>query len=221
MYKKILYIGAGLHTQIINDFKLTKRFVLIDSRPRNEYGFEYYYRPYYRRGFVLDLSTCMKSIGFNIISKTALTNNYEEINMKHLDSTLLHFSTGVGRNLRSERNVNYYISTSCPASFYDNYTLLEDMKDCDTVVVSGHDPNSCFVNYINKPFHFVGYSETYFPKNLEEYKKEEENYNNHFIGYMLMHPQDIKSYTCVNYDTGEKTVCSSYEEFYDNLMKNK
>ena len=56
---------------------------------------------------------------------------------------------------------------------------------------------------------------------LKSYKKEEENYNNHFIGYMLMHPQDIKSYTCVNYDTGEKTVCSSYEEFYDNLMKNK
>jgi len=163
----------------------------------------------------------MKSIGFNIISKTALTNNYEEINMKHLDSTLLHFSTGVGRNLRSERNINYYISTSCPASFYDNYTLLEDMKDCDTVVVSGHDPKSCFVNYINKPFHFVGYSETYFPKNLEEYKKEEENYNNHFIGYMLTHPQDIKSYTYVDYDTGEKIVCSSYEEFYDNLMKNK
>jgi hypothetical protein len=95
MYKKILYIGAGLHTQVINDFKLTKRFALLDSRPRNEYGFEYYYRPYYRRGFVLDLTMSMKSIGFNIISKTALTNNYEEINMKYLDSTLIHFSTGV------------------------------------------------------------------------------------------------------------------------------
>ena len=87
--------------------------------------------------------------------------------------------------------------------------------------MSGHDPKSCFVNYINKPFHFVGYSETYFPKNLEEYKKEEENYNNHFIGYMLMNTQDIKSYTYVDYDTGEKTVCSSYEEFYNNLIKNK
>lgn len=221
MYKKILYIGAGLHTQVINDFNLTKRFVLLDSRPRNEYGFEYYYRPFYRNEFVLDLSTCMKSIGFNIISKTALTNNYEEINMKHLDSTLIHFSTGVGRNLRSERNVNYYISTSCPGSFYDNYTLVEDINDCDTVVVSGHDPKYYFVDYLRKPFHFVGYSCTYFPKNLEEYKKEEKDYDKYFIGYILTHPQDIKSYTCVNYDTGEKSIFSSYEEFYDNLIKNK
>jgi len=223
MNKKIIYIGAGLHTSVLQDFKNTKKFIFVDARPRNEYGYEYYYRPFYRDSFVKDLIASMKKEGFNLISKTSLTDNYSEINVKDLDSTLLHFSTGAGRNLRSERNVNYYISTGFPNDFYDNKVLQEDIKDCDSVLISGHDPNSCFIDIIKKPFHMIGYSRTYYPKNIEEYKRhqdqEERSIYNWLLGYILSNPQNIKSYTYVDFDTGEKTVCSSYENFYKLINK--
>lgn len=217
MYNKILYIGAGLHTNVINDFKNTKKFVFIDSKPRNEYGYEYYYRQFYISDFTNDLITSMKNTGFNLISKTSFTNNYNEINKKDLEPTLIHFSTGIGRNLRSEHNVNYYISTGCPNDFYNNNILLEDIKDCDSVIVSGHDPNSYFANYIKNPFHFIGYSKTCYPKNIKEYKNNQENTMS-FLGYVLTKPEHIKSYTYINFDNGNKIVCKSYKDFY-NLIK--
>jgi hypothetical protein len=55
MMSKILYIGAGLHTEIVENFPNVKKFVLVDSKPRTEFGYEYYFRPFYRPDFIYDL----------------------------------------------------------------------------------------------------------------------------------------------------------------------
>ena len=47
MFKKILYVGTGNHIEPVNHFSDTKEFIFIDSQPRNEYGHEYYYKPFY------------------------------------------------------------------------------------------------------------------------------------------------------------------------------
>ena len=44
---KILYIGAGEHFDVINHFPDCNEFVLVDFKPMNDYGFDYYYRPFY------------------------------------------------------------------------------------------------------------------------------------------------------------------------------
>ena len=90
MFSKILYIGAGLHTEVINHFENVKEFVFIDSQPRTEYGYRYYYRPFYRD--IYDkLINKLKDNDFTLYDSIQLTNNFEEINKKYLEATLLKY----------------------------------------------------------------------------------------------------------------------------------
>ena len=49
MFEKILYFGAGLDLSPLSLFKSIRTFVFVDSLPRNEYGYDYYYKPFYRK----------------------------------------------------------------------------------------------------------------------------------------------------------------------------
>jgi hypothetical protein len=226
MFEKILYFGACTHLEPISHFNKTKKFVFVDSQPRTEYGFEYYYRPFYRDTFLPRLFNKTKELNFNLIDTTKLTNNYEEINVPYLDPTLLYFSDKAGKNLRSERSLNYYISTGIPNDYYMNKSLRNDIMECDSIIVSGYMPNSCVLQYIKKPFHFIGYENTYFPKDLEEnILNREAAYSitsEDVLSYILLYPEDVKSYTIVDND-GIKSTFNDYKNFYNlyNIYKQK
>lgn len=74
----ILYIGTGLHLEVLQHFP-NKHFILVDSSPLNAYGFDYYSRYNYRGDFVNKLNAKFTSLGFELINATSLTNNYDEI----------------------------------------------------------------------------------------------------------------------------------------------
>jgi hypothetical protein len=214
MFKKILYIGAGLDLSPLSLFSDTKSFIFIDSLPRNEYGRDYYYRPFYRKDFVNDLINKVESQGFNLVNKQVFTNNYEEINVKDLDSTLLYFSDKQ-RVLRSETSFKYYISTGIPCNLYENDMLINDIKECDTLFVSGHEPDSRFIPYLTKSFHFVGNSGTSFPENIKDYLEEDDNDKNGIFYNILTNNKDILSYTLIDERTKKKYMFDTYEKFYD------
>ena len=86
---KILYIGAGEHFDVICHFPDCNEFVLVDSKPINDYGFEYYYRPFYRPNFVENITLQLKQFGFNLADSKILTNNFTEITKPFLESTKL------------------------------------------------------------------------------------------------------------------------------------
>lgn len=198
---KILYIGAGVHTEIVKHFPNVNNFVLVDSKPRTEFGYEYYYRPFYRPDFIYDLISKLEYYKLN--ENIKLSNKYEEIDRDYLDSSLLSFR-------KDDIDLKYFISTGIPCDLY-NERFENELRDCDTLLISGHNPNSIILDYIKKPFYFIGYSSTYFPKNLESY--EEDEYNS-AIKYILQNPEMVKSYTYVDYDTGNKKTVYSYDEFY-------
>lgn len=208
MMSKILYVGAGLHTEIIKNFPTVKKFILVDSRPRTEFGYEYYFRPFYRPYFFEELISKLRD--YELKENVKLTNNYEEINREHLDPTLLHF-------IKEKIELKYFISTGIPCDLY-NEIFVNELRDCDTLLISGHDPNSRIMDYIKKPFHFIGYSSTYFPKNLESF--EEDEYNS-AIKYILENPDKVKSYTYVDYNTGTNKTVYNYEDFYEQFKKFK
>jgi len=219
MFKKNLYIGAGLDLSPLKIFNDTKQFVFVDSSPRNEYGFEYYYRPFLRSNFVDNLiDTVEGKYNMKLVSKEALTNKYEEINVDDLDSTLLHFSDKE-KITRTTVSLRYYISTGIPHDLYENKTLIDDIKECDTVYVSGHDPNSAFIRYMNNPFHFIGSSSTWFAENLKDYLKEDDDNCRGLGYYLLTDGGKVRSYSLVDERTKELFTYNTYAEFYKKLKE--
>jgi hypothetical protein len=211
MFKKILYVGAGSHVDPLEHFYDTKEFIFVDSTPKNEYGYDYYTRYFYRPLFLTELKLNLLKYNFKIYDEIKLTNLYYEINKEYLESTKLYFSDKKGLNLRNERNLTYYISTGFPNTYYEiEKHIKQDLKDVNTVLVSGHNPNSVFVKDIEKPFYFIGYSTTVFPKDYESCFEDDED---SVMSYILKNPKDVKSYVHVKH-SGEKTFFNSYDAFY-------
>ncbi len=212
-FKKILYCGSGLHTNVIRHFNDVKSFLFIDSLPKNEYGYDYYYRGFYRNDFILRLNEKLNKEGFNTYDRIIFTDNYTEINKDYLESTCIYFYNKYGKNLRSEKNLKYFISTSIPDDIYNNVYLQKEIYSCDTLIISGYNPDDYLIKYMNKPFNVIMYDSSYYPKDLKTFLEKDKESENTIISYILKYPSNILSYTCIN-DQGEYKVFSSYEDFY-------
>jgi hypothetical protein len=202
-HNKILYIGANLHLSPINDFNKCTEFVFIDPSPRNEYGYEYYYKPFYKRKFYDNLIQKLNEMNFELKGKTKFTNDYEEILVDNLDSTCLTF-------VNDNKILKYYISTGIPNDLHNNKELQDDINSCSSLIISGHYPCDHILDYINK-YHFIGYNHTYYPKNVEALL--EENEDNNIIKNIINNDPSILSYTYVDYNNGNIIECTDYNDF--------
>lgn len=209
MESKYLYIGTGLHLEPIKTFNSVKEFIFIDSQPRNEYGFNYYYRGFYGKDFVDNLiQECLKH-NFKLINKTVFTDKYTEINVPNLESTMLYFL-----NDETEQVFKYYISTSIPYDLHDNEILIKDISECDTLIISGHHPNHAILDYIKKPIAFIGYSNTWFPKTIQEFYDNSESDCVDIINALIEEDNSIfNKFYYVNKETNIIINCNDYKHF--------
>jgi len=219
MFNKILYLGAGLHTEVINHFPKTSSFVFVDSCPKNEYGFDYYRREFYRENFISELYEKLHTQYFTKYDEVTFTDKYSEINRDNLESSCIYFYDKSGKNLRSEKNLKYFISTSIPNDLYDNKYLQKEIESCDTLIMSGHHPHKYFINFMKTPINVVMYGSTYFPKDLKSYIENDRDDANTIVAHMFKYPEIVKSYTFVNPDTGDSKSFETYNEFYDCLQE--
>jgi len=199
---KILYIGCGEHFDIIKHFTECNEFILVDSRPLNQYGYDYYNKQLYNSSFVNKIITLLKDIEFNLIHTNVLTNEFPEILRQNLESTKLVFENG-------NKKVNYYISTSIPHHLYLN-ELKDDIRSCDTLLISGHHPSYQILDYLPPSITFIGYSVTWYP-NPNNFYKDEYNCINAIINKKI----NVKDFILVDFTTGVKTHFTNYKEFYD------
>jgi hypothetical protein len=219
MFKKLVYFGAGIHLDIINDFESTKEFILVDSRPKNAHGFDYYRRELYQKYFMNLLEKQIDLFGLTIKSKKILTNNFTEINVENLESTLIEISHN-----KLKKNLSYYISTSIPYDLYDNNLLQDAIRSCDGIIISGYYPDKRIIKYLKTPINIIGYSDTYFPTQ-EEYinsvytNNDSEDLLDSIIAWIIKNPHLIKSYTVVNYKNHEQYFFSSYNDFVDKISQ--
>ena len=206
---KILYVGADLHLDPLQDFPDCKEFIMIDSSPRNEYGYSYYDRSLYRKNFYDELHAQFEKLEYQKIKEEALTHQYEEIMVPHLDSTCLTFVKG-------DRTVKYYISTGIPTNLYTNKKLQDDIATASTLLISGYYPHCDILDYMVKPITIIGYSKTYYPRTIEQLN----TVTNHLCIFhsILEHPQIVSSYLFVN--GNDQIHCVTYDEFYE-AYKNK
>ena len=215
MFNKILYFGAGTHLEPIIHFSETKEFIFGDCQPRTEFGmFREYKKEFYRKFFLPKLEDKIKELGLSVKSRKVLTNNFLEFQEPNLESECLTI-TDKPYNLRSSKHIKYYISTSLPYDLYESYALHEDISRCDTLLICGHHPNIEIINYMKKPFNLIAYSSTWFPSDLEHLKEEYSNPETNIIIWIIKNPTLIKSYTVVDFETGEKYQVNSYNELYE------
>jgi hypothetical protein len=219
MQNKILYFGTGTYLEPILHFSDTNEFILGDSLPRNSHGFDYYSRTFYNKYFILQLEDKISKMNFKLISKKILTNKYEEINVPNIESECLFLTTA---NCKIPKNIKYYTSTSLPFDLYDNILLQTDIETCDSLLICGYKPHIKIIKYIKKPFNLIGYSNTYFPKDIQEIIDENKNYKDDINYWIINNPHFIKSYIAVDRETGEKYFYKNYSQFYEklNLIKN-
>lgn len=198
---KILYIGCGEHFDVIKHFTECNEFVFIDSKPLNEYGFDYYYRQYYKNTFIDSITTSLKKLGFNLINYKVLTDNFSEIIKPYLESTLFSFTN-------QNKKINYYISTGIPQHLYIE-DIQNDIKSCDALLISGHHPSYQLLEYLQNNITFIGYNDTWFPN---PYKDDKDNYTS--IDAIINNEINIKEFILVNNNTGVKQHFTNYKEFY-------
>jgi len=208
---KILYIGIGEHFNVIEHFTDCNEFIFIDSRPINEYGYDYYYRPFYRQQFVDTITESLNKLDFILEDSKILTDNFSEINRPYLESTKLKFAN---KNPCEKQNkqINYYISTCIPNHLH-LADLQNDIRTCDAIIISGHHPAYDILELLPTPHTFIGYSETWFPKPNEFTEPLLNNYVDAIASKDKKHI--IKEFIFVNNSTGNKKTFKNYKEFYD------
>jgi hypothetical protein len=186
---KVLYIGAGLHLQPLDTFKECKDFVFIDSLPINEYGVDYD-KSMYCKNFIKDLLHETNKYSFNKVNETVVSVQYD-IDNKYLNPTCFIFNN-------KDRRLIYYVSTGLP-KYINNEHIQKDISNSDTLIISGHHPNNCFLKYMSNKINLVYYSKTWIPKTIEELK-EQLDYEENIFYDILTKPEMILSERYIKYN---------------------
>lgn len=146
---KAVYIGAGLDILpvLLNDN--IKEFIYIDSQPTSEFGMlGFTDKKFFRKNFLETLNTIMHNNNFKL--KTNENNCLKYYN----DNT--------------NQTINYHINTPFPENL--NNELITKINDCDVLICIGHDPDKKILEYIKKPFTFIGSTHTCYQSNKENYE---------------------------------------------------
>ena len=226
---KILYIGSGLHIEPVTHFKDTKKFVFVDTQPRNEFDS---YLPkfstfaYKTKFFAILLEKC-KHYNFNLESVYCMDTKYYKKIMswkqlfhylfnklpEFINPTLLVFV-----NHNTNQTIHYYVSTNI--KFNMKPVLRIEIESCDGIIVSGYHPDIKLLRYIKQPMSFFGYTETCYTiynVNLGEHQSDNiiyflqthiaQNYFNHF--YMVVK------------ESGTIVKCKDFSDFKLAIENNK
>ena len=159
---RIAYFGAWNHLQVVKDLlsRGVKEFVCIDTQPRSECDGLTFDPEMYREGFYKELLESCKRFGFQHIASTVLDTGYGAKigydgsgGYEHICPTLLKF-----RNAETDQTLHYYISTNI---LYNMCApLVEDLRGCDGLILSGYFPEKRILDYLPADVEFYCYSNT-------------------------------------------------------------
>ena len=138
--QKAIYVGAGNDILPLLCYPDIKEWIYIDSQPNNEFGPEYveeFSRPY----FINDVINKFFMFEFEI---NKLDDNKEFIEFI---------------NFKTDQMIKYYFNTYLPNNIEK---VKEEIQGWDTLIVAGHHPDSCIMDYKrrNYPSTFIGFTQT-------------------------------------------------------------
>jgi len=232
---KAIYSGAGIDLKPIKYFPEITEFVYIDCQPFSEFGIQ-------QCGIIMKSDEFGKYDGFSrpgFIPK--LEKKMEKYKMKLVS---------VDGNERIYKNdtqtIRYLINTSFP----EHYEYIKSKNPYfDTIIISGHSPNSKLMDFAKGDILFIGSSGTCFSASCESVAKFCDKTEN--CGYYKGHPGDcgwirrdknefdysntiidvlhtdtnfqhkFNKFCYINYKTGEKYMFDTWDDYYENYKKKK
>lgn len=119
----------------------------------------------------------------------------------------------------SAKRLTYLFDTYLPDD-YDRIMIDNNDNTFDTLLLSGHYPVWCVRSMLTTPFHFVGYSRTWYPKDMEDLTAADDG-DADTIMSAVVNSNDVSSYTFVDMESGRKWTFPSYAQFYNHYQKCK
>jgi hypothetical protein len=166
----LLYIGAWSDFSVVKFFPTTKKFIFVDTQPRNEFDDDYpveeslFERPY----FLEQIFEAAEIEGFELISKKIL-KVYSTNKLKN--PTLYNFKS-------NNQEINYYVSSN-----FRKDNLLElnkEINKCNGIIVSGYFPHSDLFKMFDNNINIYLMSGTYYSRiNFNETGEDENNIINY------------------------------------------
>jgi hypothetical protein len=197
MFKKILYIGAGDDRSLLDLFP-SSDFVFIDSLPRNEYGYFYYYRGFYRTAFKKGVLQKLADTQWIKTGEKVYSTMYSEINVPDLEPHRVSFQRG-------KQKLDYYFSTGIPENLYienkPHQELQTSISECDAIFVKGHFPDESVLEYMQPHFHVICGADTYFPEHNDDDKS--------IISRLIDDKERVSTYLYVD----SSNTCRTFENY--------
>jgi len=190
--QKAVYIGAGIDIVPVLLFDTIDEYIYIDSQPFSEFGTytyivktnttkhvsrdERFVNDFSRGNFMENLINVMKQNYFRMVEKN--------------DDFLLFKN--------NKKTIKYYYSCAFPE--YITKEMKDELKDCNVLILVGHDPHKDILKYIKLPTTIIASNNTvYRPDSTDEnydrstFKILNENKNLINEGYLV---KMIKDYDC-------------------------
>ena len=181
---KAIYLGAGCDIRPLKNYKNIKQFYYFDSQPYSEFGIK-------------------QSKEWNDGKWTGrFTNGFSRPNfiptlnktMKNYNMKLVNVSDNIRVYSNGDQTVYYHTNTAIP----EHYEKIKNtIRNFDTLIVAGHDPDSIFLDATRKKIHFIGCENTSFHndkndsygpenKNSVIYKMHNDNIQNKFKSFSYL-----------------------------------
>jgi len=200
---KALYIGAGTDILPVIVNPDIKNFIYIDSQPKSQYGdLGFGEKLFFCKNFLDNLNNIMRNNNFKLIENS---ENY----LKYFNET-------------TKQTINYYINTVISDKI--TKTLKNIIETCNILICIGHDPHKEILNYIKKPFIFIGSVHTCYKIEQNNIDKQEnstfiELYNNPSLAEEYRLIKDKKYYDFLKHDKINNKIISNFDIVKFNNLK--
>lgn len=164
MWDTLLYIGAYTDLVPVLFLKDIKNFIFIDCVPFSKYDntvalkeeiMTTIYASINEINEFKDVNQLGDKHFLTKLEKVMKQNNFSLIEENYFDSYLLYKN--------QDRTIKYYINRPFPQ--FLTQAIVKDMKECNMLYISGHDPDKSVFNFIKRPFTIIGTSNTVFSVN--------------------------------------------------------
>lgn len=172
--KKILYMGPWFHIEptLHGEMRNVKEFIYVDIQPRGENETIPYDESTYKLNFVENLKQKCYYFGYELTEDYPIDNEYVYTLLKgdkqeNWEDRVPHINPHVFlfKNKYTHQKLKYYISTNFLYNM--NPELRNDLCNADGLILSGYFPNKKLLQYFIKPKTIIGFTETYFPHEIE------------------------------------------------------
>ena len=180
-FKKVLYLGAWDHIELITYIPNCREFIFIDTQPRNEWdNNKVYDEKYYRKEFIPNLKKKLNKYGFKLVNIIELDSTYITNNLSpYINPHRFDFYNEITNTL-----LKYYISTNILYNMCD--ILKEDIYQADALYNAGHHPDKYLLELFNKKKKtFIGDTNTVYYI---------ENHDNNIISCLLKKELNVFDY---------------------------